>query len=41
MAKLQESFDRGMKEAGLDYVDLWRITCLEQSSQHTEGEIRS
>jgi predicted aldo/keto reductase-like oxidoreductase len=39
-AKLQESFDRGMKEAGLEYVDLWRITCLEQSSQHTEGEIQ-
>jgi predicted aldo/keto reductase-like oxidoreductase len=39
-AKLQEGFNRGLKEAGLEYVDLWRITCLEQSSQHTEGEIQ-
>ena len=31
---LQESFDKGLKDAGLDYVDLWRITCFEQSSQH-------
>jgi predicted aldo/keto reductase-like oxidoreductase len=37
--KLQESFDRGLKEAGLDYVDVWRITCHEQSSRHTEAEI--
>lgn len=37
--KLIESLDKGMKEAGLDYIDLWRITCLEQSSQHDEGTI--
>ena len=28
---------RACKEAGLEYVDLWRITCLEQSSQHDRG----
>jgi aryl-alcohol dehydrogenase-like predicted oxidoreductase len=28
-----------MKEAGLDYVDLWRISLLVDSSQHTEGEV--
>jgi aryl-alcohol dehydrogenase-like predicted oxidoreductase len=37
--KLQEGLDRGMKEAGLDYVDLWRISLLVESSRHTEGEI--
>jgi len=31
--------DHGLKEAGLEYVDLWRITCLEQSSQHDERTI--
>jgi len=37
--KLKQGFDQGLKQAGLDYVDLWRITCHEQSGQHTEGEI--
>jgi len=37
--ELKESFDRGLKEAGLEYVDLWRITCLEQSGQHDDATI--
>jgi aryl-alcohol dehydrogenase-like predicted oxidoreductase len=37
--KLKQSLDEGMREAGLDYVDLWRITCNERSSQHTQGEL--
>ncbi|NUQ61600.1 MAG: aldo/keto reductase [Pirellulales bacterium] len=37
--KLKEGFDNGLKTAGLDYVDLWRITCHEQSSRHSEGEV--
>jgi aryl-alcohol dehydrogenase-like predicted oxidoreductase len=37
--KLKQGFDNGLKTAGLDYVDLWRITCHEQSSRHTEGEV--
>jgi aryl-alcohol dehydrogenase-like predicted oxidoreductase len=28
-----------MKEAGLDHVDLWRISLLEQSSQHPTAEL--
>jgi aryl-alcohol dehydrogenase-like predicted oxidoreductase len=32
--QLKKSFDSGLKEASLDYIDLWRITCFEQSSQH-------
>ncbi len=39
--KLKESLDKGMKEAGLDHVDLWRITCLEQSSQHDAATIEN
>ncbi len=33
------TLDKGMKEAGLDYVDLWRITMLSTSSKHTDGEV--
>ncbi len=37
--KLQAALDKGMKQAGLDHVDLWRITLLEQSIEHTDAEI--
>jgi aryl-alcohol dehydrogenase-like predicted oxidoreductase len=36
--KLLASFDAGLKEAQLDYVDLWRITCHEQGGNHTYNE---
>ncbi|MCY2955331.1 MAG: aldo/keto reductase [Planctomycetota bacterium] len=36
--KLLQSLDEGLKEAGLEYVDLWRITCHEKGSSHTEAE---
>jgi predicted aldo/keto reductase-like oxidoreductase len=39
--KLKETLDKGMKEAGLEYVDLWRITFLEQSSQHDEATVEN
>jgi len=39
LGKLKESFDHGLKEAALEYVDLWRVTCNEQSGQHTQAEI--
>ena len=39
LAKLQECLDNWMKICGLDYVDLWRITMLSKSSQHTEPEV--
>lgn len=38
-AKLLEALEKGMKQTGLDYVDLWRITMLEQSGQHTQAEV--
>ncbi|MHC4405821.1 MAG: aldo/keto reductase [Planctomycetota bacterium] len=37
--KLQEGLDAGMKEAGLEYVDLWRISLLTESSRHSEAEV--
>jgi len=37
--KLKQGFDAGLKQAWLDYVDLWRITCHEQSIQHSDGEM--
>jgi aryl-alcohol dehydrogenase-like predicted oxidoreductase len=33
------TLEKGMKEAKLDYVDLWRITMHEQSGNHTEAEV--
>src|SRR4030043_838139 len=39
--KLQQGLDEGMKEAGLDYVDIWRISLLVDSSQHTEAEVEA
>jgi aryl-alcohol dehydrogenase-like predicted oxidoreductase len=37
--KLQQGLDEGMKEAGLDHVDVWRISLLVESSRHAKGEI--
>jgi aryl-alcohol dehydrogenase-like predicted oxidoreductase len=39
--KLKQSFNHGLKQAGLDYVDLWRITMHEQSSQHDEATVEA
>jgi len=36
---LMETLENGLKTAGLDYADLWRITMHEQSGKHTEGEV--
>lgn len=37
--KLREGLDQGLKEAGLDYVDLWRISLLVDSSQHSKADV--
>ena len=37
---LLETLDWGLKDAGLEYADLWRITMHEQSGRHTEGEVQ-
>ena len=36
--KLLQGLDEGLKQADLDYVDLWRITCHEQGGDHTFTE---
>lgn len=33
------TLDKGMREAKLDHVDLWRITMHEQSGRHTNAEV--
>lgn len=36
---IQAAFDDGMKQAGLEYVDLWRLSLLHTISRHTDAEI--
>ena len=38
-AKLKEAFEDLMKQAGLEYVDIYRITCHEESGRHTDAEM--
>ena len=33
------TLDKGLREAKLDFVDVWRMTLLSQSGRHTEGEV--
>ena len=33
------TLDKGMQQAKLEYVDLWRITMHEQSGKHTKAEV--
>jgi len=37
--QLMAALDKGMREAKLDYIDLWRITMHEQSGRHTDAEV--
>jgi len=37
--KLMEALDEGLRETGLECVDLWRITMHEQSSKHPDSEV--
>jgi predicted aldo/keto reductase-like oxidoreductase len=36
---LLKALDKGMKLCKLDYVDLWRITMIDQSSRHNNQEV--
>jgi len=36
---LLKTLDKGMRQAKLDYVDLWRIVMYEQSGRHTAREV--
>ena len=37
--KLKEALDNAFKKTGLEYVDLWRITCHEGSGKHGDDEM--
>jgi len=37
--KLKQGFEKGLKEAKQEYIDIWRITCLEQSGQHDDNTV--
>jgi len=37
--KLMEALEKGFRETGLEYVDLWRITMHEQSVKHDNAEV--
>jgi len=39
LAKLKETMDWGLKDGGIDYCDVWRITCHEKSSRHSDAEM--
>lgn len=36
---LIEGLQQGLKEAGLEHCDLWRVTCHEKGSRHTQQEV--
>jgi aryl-alcohol dehydrogenase-like predicted oxidoreductase len=38
-AKLLESLEAGLKAAGLEYIDVWRITMHERGSRHSDAEL--
>jgi aryl-alcohol dehydrogenase-like predicted oxidoreductase len=40
-AKLLQGFDEGLKDGGLDYVDLWRISALPDGGKHTPAEVEA
>jgi predicted aldo/keto reductase-like oxidoreductase len=37
-ARLLQGLEEGLKEAGLEYVDVWRVTMLERGGGHTDAE---
>ncbi len=39
--RLKQGLDEGLRKSGLDYVDLWRITLREQTTQNSQREIES
>ena len=41
LAKMKEQLDTGLREAKLEYVDLWRVTMREQTSRNSEKEIET
>jgi aryl-alcohol dehydrogenase-like predicted oxidoreductase len=38
---LKQAFDEGLRQSGLDYVDLWRLTLREQTTRNSQREIET
>jgi aryl-alcohol dehydrogenase-like predicted oxidoreductase len=41
LKKMKGQLDEGLQKAGLDYVDLWRVTLREQATKNSEKEIET
>ena len=41
LEKMKQQLDEGLQKAGLDYVDVWRVTMREQGTKNTEREIET
>jgi len=41
LQKMQQQLDDGLRKAGLDHVDLWRVTMREQITANTQKEIET
>jgi len=39
--KLKQGLDEGLKQAGLDYVDVWRLTVREQTTKNSQQELEN
>jgi aryl-alcohol dehydrogenase-like predicted oxidoreductase len=41
LTKMKDQLDTGLRDAKLEYVDLWRVTMREQTSRNSEKEIET
>ena len=41
LERMKQQLDQGLKEAKLDYVDVWRVTMREQITRNTQKEIET
>jgi aryl-alcohol dehydrogenase-like predicted oxidoreductase len=41
LEKMKQGLDDGLRQTGLDYVDLWRVTLREQTTRNTVHEIET
>ena len=41
LKKMKDQLDEGLQKAGLDYVDVWRVTLREQATKNSEKEIET
>jgi aryl-alcohol dehydrogenase-like predicted oxidoreductase len=41
LEKMKQQLDEGLKQAGLDYVDVWRVTLREQTTRNSQREIEN